>query len=138
MGLLKTKTEKKAEKEQALIDALPENEKALFDTTKTIQERRAIYKQNMGKILNPREEFDPKTFDPHDDGTELYQIKKRGRKEMPKRLPHNNMHPKEILEGQLVGMFESKQDLYLMIAWLSERVSDLEEQVITLGESIKK
>jgi hypothetical protein len=39
------------------------------------------------------------------------------------------MKPKELLEGQMVGMFESKQDLYLLIAWLSERVSDLEDKL---------
>ena len=49
-----------------------------------------------------------------------------------KRLPNMGMLPKDIHIGQMIGMFESKQDLYLLIAWLSNRVSDLEEVVESL------
>jgi len=83
-------------------------------------------------MLNPVPEadFNPETFDAMDDDPE-YEIKKRDRTEPPKRLPTKGLKPKQILEGQMVGMFESKQDLYLLIAWLSERVTDLEEQLKT-------
>ena len=96
-----------------------------------LAERRTAYKELMSGMLNPKKEkdFDPKTFDPMD-GVDDYEVKKRTRVEPPKRLPTMGMKPKEIFEGQMIGMYESKQDLYLMIAWLSERVSDLEDKLL--------
>lgn len=95
-----------------------------------LAERRRAHKELMDARLNPKDVFDPETFDPLDD-VEDYEVKKRSRKAPPRRLPTLGMRPKEILEGQMVGMYESKQDLYLLIAWLSERVSDLEDEVRT-------
>lgn len=95
-----------------------------------IEERRAAHKELMEAKLNPIDEkkFDPLTFDPMYDVPD-FEVKKRVRKEPPRRLPCRGMLPKEILEGQMAGMFESKQDLYLLIAWLSNRVSDLEDRL---------
>lgn len=100
------------------------------DKTVPLEQRRAAHKELMSDLLNPKEdvEFDPETFDPMD-SVEDYDVKKRSRKEPPKRLPTLGLKPKELFEGQMVGMFESKQDLYLLIAWLSHRVSDLEDEV---------
>jgi len=90
--------------------------------------RKTAYKEQMMSFLNPRTNFDPKTFDPYDD-TPDYEVKKRERVEPPLILPDMGMLPKTIMEGQMIGMFESKQDLYLLIAWLSRRVTELEEIV---------
>jgi len=83
-------------------------------------------------MLNPLKEkdFDPSTFEPNVD--DMAALIPRTRKEPPRRLPTKGLKPKETMEGQLVGMFESKQDLYLLIAWLSERMSDLEDRVQAL------
>lgn len=93
--------------------------------------RQKAYKDIMDSVLNPKTSFNKDTFDPFDDD-EDYEVKKRTRKAPSPRLPTMGMLPKEILEGQMVGMYESKQDLYLLIAWLSHRVSDLEDEVKTL------
>lgn len=100
------------------------------DKTLPMSERRAAHKELMEAKLNPIDEkkFDPATFDPMYDVPD-FEVKKRNRKQPPRRLPTKGMMPKEIFEGQMVGMFESKQDLYLLIAWLSNRVSDLEDQL---------
>lgn len=93
--------------------------------------RKKAHKALMDGMLNPDDNFDPATFDPMK-GVENYDIKKRPRVEPPRRLPTKGMKPKELFDGQMIGMFESKQDLYLLIAWLSERVSDLEDQLASL------
>lgn len=93
-----------------------------------IEERVKAHKDILDGVMNPKETFDPETFDPLDD-VDDYDIKRRPRSEPPRRLPTMGMKPKQLLEGQMIGMYESKQDLYLLIAWLSERVSDLEDQL---------
>lgn len=100
------------------------------DKTLPLATRRAAYKELMQSVLNPKadKDFDPETFDPME-AVDDFEVKKRTRKEPPKRLPTFGLKPKELFEGQMVGMFESKQDLYLLIAWLSNRVTDLEEEM---------
>lgn len=90
--------------------------------------RKEAYQRVLTQQMNPKKTFNPETFDPMDDDPD-YEIKKRPRTEPPRRLPTRGLKPKEIIDGQMVGMFESKQDLYLLIAWLSERVTDLEDQL---------
>lgn len=109
------------------IDRLKAN---VADTKLTLAERKAAYRALVDGMLNPKNaaQFDPATFDPMD-GVDHYEIKKRPRKDPQRRLPTMGMRPKELMEGQMVGMYESKQDLYLLIAWLSERVSDLEDKL---------
>lgn len=84
------------------------------------------------KLLNPlkKKDFNPDTFEPKVD--EMVELIPRERKDPPRRLPRLGLKPKEVMEGQMVGMFESKQELYLFIAMLSERVSDLEDEVAKL------
>lgn len=105
--------------------------KLVSDKTLPLAKRKEAHKQILDGMLNPVSTFDPKTFDPMQ-GIEDYEVKKRDRKEPTRRLETMGMRPKEIFPGQMVGMFESKQDLYLLIAWLSERVSDLEDLVENL------
>lgn len=115
-----------------LKSKLPIDIERISDKALSLEERKQAYKRILQKQMNPKKasEFDPATFDPMDDD-EDFEVKKRPRTEPPRRLPTKGLKPKEIIDGQLIGMFESKQDLYLLIAWLSERVSDLEDQLKT-------
>jgi len=80
------------------------------------------------KLLNPikAEDFDPDTYEP-DATNVMVQLIPRAREKPPRRLPTGGLKPKQIMQGQKVGTFESKQELYLHIAELSERISDLED-----------
>lgn len=98
----------------------------ILDPTQPLAIRKQAHEELMAEIMNPDTVFDPTTFDPKKN-TLGYEVKKRGRVEPPLRLPTLGLKPKQILQGQMVGMYESKQDLYLLIAWLSNRVTDLEE-----------
>ncbi len=100
----------------------------------TLAERKAAHKELMASLLNPKDDkdFDPETFDPME-GVDHFEVKKRGRKAPPRRLPTMGLLPKELFEGQMVGMFESKQDLYLIMAYyingLLDRIEELEKKV---------
>ena len=109
-----TKQELNNKKEKALDVSLP------------MEERKQAHKDSMEHLMNPDVNFDPLTFD-NKKGVQGYDVMKRPREAPPRRLPTLGMKPKKILEGQLVGMYESKQDLYLLIAELYNRVSDLED-----------
>jgi len=101
----------------------------LDDERQPMTKRVAAHQEIREEMMNPHEEatFDPATFDPME-GVKNHSIIKRARKDVPRRLPNpHGMKPKEILEGQMIGMFESKQDLYLLICALYERVADLED-----------
>lgn len=105
-----------------------------LDTKKSLKERKQAAQQLKEQMLNPvpETEFDPDTFEPHKDDP-MVQLIPRKRVNPPRRFPRPaNLKPKEIMEGQMAGMFESKQELYLLVALLSERVSDLEEALETL------
>lgn len=102
--------------------------KVFEDKKVPILKRKQAYEESRDLLLNPKKDFDPELFDPYDDDPD-YAIKKRPRVEPPRIFPDMGMFPKEIMQGQLVGMYESKQDLYLMIAWLSRRVTKLEDQL---------
>lgn len=107
------------------------------DTKRPMRERKEAYRAIMKSCLNPcpEDKFDPATFDPMYDAPD-YDVKKRVRKEPPRRLPTHGMLPKEMFDGQMIGMYESKQDLYLLIAWLSERVSNLEDALVAANIEI--
>lgn len=100
----------------------------------TNEERMKISKEEfdsmMDKNMNPlpAKDFDPATFDPMKLSNHPHaEIGARTREQPPKRLPTMGMLPKKIREGQMVGMYESKQDLYLLIAALWNHVADLED-----------
>lgn len=119
--MAKVRLDKKALKATAMDESLP------------LKQRRDAAKTLRDDALNPLDEadFDPNTFE-SGANVGFTNIIPRKRMEPPKRLPTKGMRPKEIMVGQRIGQFESKQDLYLLVAWLSERVSDLEDEVKTL------
>jgi hypothetical protein len=101
----------------------------------SLTERKTHFKREvLDKQLNPSSNFDPTTFDPMDDNSDEYKFAKRERKDPPRELPTMGMKPKEILEGQMIGMYESKQDLYLLFAnkfnELQKRIDELEKKLI--------
>jgi len=99
------------------------------DTDISLETRKAMHGEVMAAVINP---LPPEDFGPDFDinsGIDGFDAKSRPRVVPPKRLPTSGLHPKKIVEGQMIGMFESSQDLYLLIAGLSERVSDLEDQL---------
>lgn len=83
------------------------------------------------KLLNPvqESEFDPLTFERNKDP--LVELIPRKRVKPPSRLPTRGLMPKETMEGQMVGEYESKQDLYLLIANLYDTVATLTELLET-------
>jgi len=109
---------------------MKENLPTYLDSTKPMVTRTRSYAIAVNKRMNPvaAKDFNPETFDPMEGYPET-EVGRRERKLPPARLPTKGMKPKEIREGQMVGMYETKQDLYLLIAWLSERVTDLEEEL---------
>lgn len=115
-------------------DLLLEKEEILADPTKSLEEKRAAHLEIMQSVMNPvpEQEFNPTTFEPFGGDPDI-EIRRRPRKSPPDRLPTLGILPKELLEGQLVGMYESKQDLYLLMAHyinqLLDRVDELEKQV---------
>ena len=108
-----------------------------LDQSLPIEQRKVEYKKVMHKMLNllKEKDFDPETFDPMQDNP-AYEVAKRPREKPSDRLPTLGMKPKKILEGQMVGMYESKQDLYLMIAHVNntllDRIEQLEAEVAAL------
>lgn len=84
-------------------------------------------------MMNPIKDFDPDNFEPLASVEEMescYRI----RIEPPKELPTNGIKPKELLQGQMIGMYESKQDLYLIFA---HRCNELQKEIDLLKEKIK-
>jgi len=125
------------EKKQKLIKVgIEEKVFEYKDETKTLEERKDLYKSEvLNKLLNPIENFNPETFDPLEDNTEEYKLAKRVRKLPPIKLPTMGLSPKEILDGQMIGMYESKQDIYLILA---HRCNDLQDEVDTLKKELIK
>ena len=102
---------------------------------KSLEDRKELYKKEiLDKRLNPVKDFNPETFDPMADDTEEYKLAKRKRVLPPKELPTFGMKPKELLEGQMIGMFESKQDLYLLFA---HRCNELQKEIDSLKKNNK-
>jgi hypothetical protein len=88
----------------------------------------ALTEKHMNPV--PAEDFDPATFDPMKLNDHPHsEVGARERVTPPKRLPTMGLKPKKVREGQMVGMFESKQDLYLLIAEAYERIATLEEKL---------
>lgn len=100
-----------------------------------IKERKALYYETLQRLLNPipEEEFDSDNFEPIASEEER-EVAFRKRVKPPKKLPIFGLKPKEILEGQMIGMYESKQDIYLILA---HRCNDLQDKVDDLEARIK-
>lgn len=105
-----------------------------LNKTKSLKERKILYKEEvMDKKMNPIEKFNPETFDPLADDSEEYKLAKRIRIKPPKELPTFGLKPKEMLQGQMIGMYESKQDLYLIFA---HRCNEMQKEIDLLKEQI--
>ena len=100
---------------------------------KTLQQKRKEYKDSMQQALNPFDSFDPDNFEPIASEEEA-KLAYRKRVSPPEELPTFTLKPKEIMEGQMIGMYESKQDLYLIFA---HRCNDMQKQINLLKEEIK-
>ena len=66
---------------------------------------------------------------------DMVAVANRTRDIPPKELPTFGMKPKVFREGQMIGEFESKQDLYLTFA---HRCNDLQAQIDKLTEELLK
>ncbi len=86
-------------------------------------ERRDLYEAMREELMNPFQTFDPGTFD-HMSDVEGYDARKRVRVAPGDRLPTMGMLPKQIMEGQMIGLYESKQDLYLIMAYYINQLLD--------------
>jgi len=103
------------------------------DKTLSIKERQKEYNKEMDKLLNPIpvDEFDPEDFDICDN--DMKRVANRKRTIPPKKLPLFGLKPKVIREGQMIGMYESKQDLYLIFA---HRCNELQLEIDELKKII--
>ena len=106
-----------------------------LNKTKTLVERQAHYTEVINKKMNPipKDKFNPDTFEPLGDVDDMVAIANRKRSIPPEVLPTCGLNPKVFREGQMIGMFESKQDSYLTMAHcinrLTKQVRELEEKV---------
>lgn len=113
-----------------------------LDKTLSKAQRKVEYDKAMDKMMNPlkKKDFDPATFEPMTDHPAI-DIGRRPRIAPEGRLPTLGMKPKQIREGQMVGMYESKQDLYLLIAHvqheLLDKIEQLEDEIATLKNKHK-
>lgn len=110
------------------------------DKTIPLNERRIDFSNRVNKHLNPipEENFDPETFEPA--GEDMRLVGNRQRIDLPNRLPTYGIKPKQIREGQMIGMYESKQDLYLISAQiynkLQDKIEELESTITDLQNQI--
>ena len=100
----------------------------------SLSERKQFYKDAVESDMNPlpSNKFNPEDFDPLAE-QDIKDVAFRTRKDPPLTLPTFGLKPKEILEGQMIGMFESKQDLYLIMA---HRINQLQEEIELLKTKI--
>ena len=99
-----------------------------LDTKYTLKERKVFFQEQMKKRMNPFKDFNPETFDPIEI-EELKGIQIRERKIPIGKLPTYGLKPKEIMEGQMIGMYESKQDIYLILA---HKINELQDEIAKL------
>lgn len=105
-----------------------------LDKSIPTKERIKIHKEEMEKIMNPFTDFNPDDFEPLASEEEK-EIRYRKRIIPPKELPTFGLKPKEIRVGQMIGMYENNQDLYLTFAW---RTNQLQKEVDELKNEIKE
>ena len=103
------------------------------DKTKPLKDRQADYNSSMEKMMNPipAHEFNPDDFEPM--GEDMKAVANRDRVMPPKILPTCGIKPKKIREGQMVGNYESKQDIYLTLA---HRINELQAEIDLLKTKI--
>ena len=115
----------------------PYNDKEL-----PMSERRADFAERVNKHLNPllKKDFNADTFECN--GEDMRLVGNRQRIDLPDRLPTYGLKAKQIREGQMIGMYESKQDLYLISAQiynkLQDKIDDLQNQINNINNKINK
>jgi len=106
-----------------------------LDTKYTLKERKVFFQEQMNKRMNPFKDFNPETFDLGKNAPE-YEVGKRARVLPSGELPTLGLKPKQIRVGQMIGMFETKQDLYLIFAHkcneLQNKIDGLEARILEL------
>lgn len=110
--------------------------KKYLDKTKSIEERKQIFKEEvLDKMMNPllTENFEVSQHDPGAIGAEEEELAKRERIMPLKKLKTYGLKPKEIRTGQMIGMYESKQELYLTFA---HRCNEMQKEIDLLKEEI--
>ena len=106
------------------------------DKTLSLDKRKIDFAERVNKHLNPllKKDFNADTFEPA--GEDMRLVGNRKRIDLPDRLPTYGLKAKEIREGQMIGMYESKQDLYLITAQvynaLQDRINTLELSIQNL------
>jgi len=112
--------------------------KNYLNKTKSLDERKQIYKNEVtDKRMNPmpKEKFKVSKHDPESVGAEEEELAKRERELPLKKLKTYGLKPKVIREGQMIGMYESKQDLYLTFA---HRCNEMQAEINNLKKQIVK
>lgn len=104
----------------------------LLDKKIPLEERILIKKQADNEMMNPFDDFNPNNFEPLARNEEK-ELCYRKRIKPPKELPTFNIKPKEIMEGQMIGMYESKQDIYLIFA---HKCNDMQKQIDLLEQKV--
>lgn len=108
--------------------------KEYLDKKRPLAERKAFYDAAKEKMMNPFKNFDPKKFEPIKPEEDLEpEIYARQRKKQSGKFPTFGIEPKVIREGQMIGMYESKQDLYLMFA---HKINDLVDEIELLKKEM--
>ena len=101
---------------------------------KTLQQKKQEYKEKINKMMNPFVDFDPDNFEPSA-GADEKEYMYRKRVKPPLELPTFGLKPREMVVGQMIGMYENRQDLYLTFA---HRCNDMQKEIDLLKEEIKK
>jgi len=114
--------------------------KKYLDKKISFEERKKIYEAEViDKMMNPVKNFNPDKFEPmgsaknDEEGQEEEKLAQRARIIPPKILPTFDTKPKQIREGQMIGMYESKQDIYLIFAY---RCNALQDEIDNLKQEI--
>lgn len=110
--------------------------KKYLDKNLSLEQRKEEYKKAMNNLLNPfnEKEFNTASFEPlasEDEKEILY----RKRVTPPKKIPTFGLKPKEIMEGQMIGMYESKQDIFLFFA---HRCNEMQNEINSLRKEINQ
>ena len=104
-----------------------------LDKNLPIKERQEDYQKVMDKRMNPFKNFNPDDFESF--GDDMKEVANRTRAIPHKELPTFGIKPKEFRVGQMIGEYESKQDLYLTFAY---RCNEMQQEIDLLKEEINK
>ena len=104
-----------------------------LDKKYSLEERKKFHKEEWDKIMNPFKDFNPDDFYPG--CSEELKPFVRKRVKPNKILPTFDLFPKEIRIGEMLGNFESKQDIYLIFA---HRCNEMQQEIEQLKEKIKQ